>query len=63
MRYGVWLVAEGLGFKNIAEFGGFTFVFGQHMSVRRFLTFRVLAYSQDQLIGKEIWYLKFTSLV
>ena len=33
----------------------FTSFFQQHQSVRRSLTFRVLAYRRDRLIGEEIW--------
>ena len=33
IRNGVRLITEGLGLKKIAEFGGFTFFFGQDESV------------------------------
>ena len=33
---------------------GFAFSFGQHESVGRSLAFRVSAYSQNRLVGKEI---------
>ena len=34
---------------------GFAFSFGQHKSVGRSLTFRVLASSRGRLISEEIW--------
>ena len=60
IRKGVRLIAEGLGLKKIAQFGGFPFFFQQHKSVSRSLNIRVLAYSQERLIGEEIQYIKVT---
>ena len=50
------MFCNSLGFRSRFIADGFTFLGGQLESSGKTLTFRVLAYSRDRLLGEEIRY-------